>query len=65
MKCKDCPGLKLDSFWVCLLVYPFKPKQLVDPDDNADYCKMWETYTAFDKEATAQTASGEKFDENC
>jgi len=64
MKCKDCPGLKLDGFWHCLLVYPFKPAQLVDENEEADYCKMWETYSAFNNEATKQITSGEKFDEN-
>ncbi len=61
MKCKDCPALKLDGFYHCLLVFPFKPKQLTDSDENADYCKMWETYSAFSAEADKQTASGKKF----
>ncbi|MDD4805013.1 MAG: hypothetical protein PHN69_07800 [Candidatus Pacebacteria bacterium] len=45
-------------------MFPFKPKQLVDPDENAHYCHMWETYSAFSEEAEKQTKGQEKFGDN-
>lgn len=60
MKCSECPALKLDGFYHCLLVYPMKPKQLIDSNEDADYCRIWETYSAFDEEIGKQD-SGEKF----
>ncbi len=61
MRCKDCPAFKVDGFAHCLLVFPYKPKQLIDPDENADYCKMWDKYKAFSEEADSQIDENLKF----
>lgn len=60
MKCKDCPKFEVDGFAHCLLVYPMKPKQLLDRNEDADYCRIWEKYEEFREEIEKQD-SGEKF----
>lgn len=65
VKCWDCPGLKNDGFFHCLIVYPVKPKQLTEflnGNENADYCRMWKTYSEFSKEALKQTEGCERFE---
>jgi len=44
MKCKECPAYQVDGFSICLLEHPNVPKQLADPNPEADYCQLWEDY---------------------
>lgn len=58
MKCKECPALKLDSYH-CLLVFPFKPKQLLEllAGNEEDTCGMWESWEVFNEETKKQNVS--------
>jgi hypothetical protein len=62
MKCKDCPAYKLDGQYICLLEYPDEPKQLKDPDPEADYCRYWEDYQKMSRKSVKEEShSGKTF----
>lgn len=60
MKCKDCPAYQLDGYSICLLEHPNVPKQLADPNPEADYCQLWEDYQKMSRKACKEESNAGK-----